>query len=89
MPRQLRYFAQPFTAGRPGPLYPFLCAVDAEAGGQILARSMDGVLVYQQWVDTDADLVGDPEVLAVSGDIPRAALAIDPEGRDPWLDDAA
>lgn len=89
MPRQLRYIAQPFTNGRPGTQYSFLCALDAEAGGDILARSSDGVLVFQQWVDPEAGAYDDPEVLAVRGAVPSAALAIDGDGREPWLDDAA
>jgi len=89
MPRRLHYFAQPFTSGRPGEPYPFLCAMDAEEGGAILARSADGVLVYQQWRDDTASLADDPEVLQIIGDVPADALMIDPEGRDPWLDDAA
>jgi hypothetical protein len=89
--QRLHYFAQPFWRGRrePGPRYPFLCAVEAEEGGAILAKSADGVLVYQQWVDPEAEIFSDIEVLAIMGDVPRAALMIDPDGRDPWLDDAA
>lgn len=88
MPR-LSYIAQPFWNGRPGDLYPFVCAVDAEEGGAILARSADGVLVYQQWVDDEADAAGEPEILRVIGEVPTGAVSIDPDGRDPWLDDAA
>lgn len=91
MSRQLRYFAQPFWTARrePAERYEFLCALDAEEGGAILQTSADGVLVYQQWIDAEADIHGDPEVLAVLGDVPTAALMLDPEGRDPWLDDVA
>jgi hypothetical protein len=89
MPRQLRYIAQPFRDGRPSAPYRFLCAVDAEAGGEILARSTDGVLVFQQWTDAEAAIFEEPEILAVFGEVPSAALMIDGDGRDPWLDDAA
>jgi len=89
MARLLRYLAQPYWSGRPGEPYPFLCAVDAEEGGAILMRQAEGVVVYQQWVDPDADLADDPEVLRVMGDVPAGGLAIDPDGRDPWLDDVA
>lgn len=89
MSRQLRYIAQPFTGGRPGTAYPFLSALDAEAGGKILSGSMEGVLVFQQWADLEAGIYEDPEVLAVWGRVPSAALAIDGDGREPWLDDAA
>lgn len=89
MPRRLHYFAQPFWNGRPGGLLPFLCAMDAEEGGAILARSADGVLVYQQWRDDEEALADDPEVLQIIGDVPAGALMIDPDGRDPWLDDVA
>lgn len=89
MSRQLRYIAQPYWNGRPGELYPFCCAVDAEEGGEILARSASGVLVFQQWIDAEIGIFDEPDVLAVHGDVPRHALAIDPDGRDPWLDDAA
>ncbi|CAN7172419.1 hypothetical protein [Brevundimonas sp. LjRoot202] len=91
MPRRLHYFAQPFWNDRsvPAERYEFLCAVDAEEGGLILAKSADGVLVYQQWIDAAAEIFADPEVLAVHGKVPRGALAIDPDGREPWLDDAA
>lgn len=91
MPRRLHYYAQPFWAHRREPTqrYEFVCAVDAEEGGEILARSADGVLVYQQWSDTELDLFGEVEVLAGHGNVPRAAFQIDPDGRDPWLDDIA
>lgn len=91
MPRRLHYFAQPFWNDRrvPAERFEFLCAVEAEEGGQILARSADGVLVYQQWIDTEAEIFGDPEVLEVHGSVPQSAFAVDPEGREPWLDDVA
>lgn len=89
MGRQLRYIAQPYWNGRPGHPYPFCCAVDAEEGGEILARSASGVLVFQQWVDLVAYIFEEPEILAVHGNVPRHVLAIDPDGRDPWLDDVA
>lgn len=91
MPRRLHYYAQPFWDHRrePAQRYEFVCAVDAEEGGEILARSADGVLVYQQWADVEIELFGDIEVLAKHGSIPRAAIGIDPDGRDPWLDDTA
>lgn len=92
MPRRLHYFAQPFWNDRaePAERYEFTCAVDAEEGGRLLmAGSADGVLVYQQWADAEAEIFGDPETLAKLGDVPRAAWLIDGDGRDPWLDDVA
>ena len=89
MPRRLRYIAQPFWAGRPGEPYGFHTAVNAEEGGRILAGQADGVLVYQQWVDDDAEIEGDPEVLAVLGDVPPAARLIDAPAQEPWEADAA
>jgi len=92
VPRRLHYFAQPFWNDRaePAERYEFTCAVDAEEGGRVLmAGSADGVLVYQQWADAEAEIFGDPEPLARLGDVPRAAWLIDGDGRDPWLDDVA
>jgi hypothetical protein len=87
MSRRLRYFAQPFWAGRRelAARYEFPCAMDAEEGGDILARSADGVLVYQQYVDEDAQIFDEPEVLQKLGQVPLAALTIDGEGVEPWL----
>jgi len=89
MARTLQYFAQPFwTEGSTAPRYPFTCALDAEEGGRLLsAGGADGVLVYQQWGDAGLDIYDEPELLSVIGEVPSAALAIDPDGRDPWLDD--
>jgi len=91
MPRRLHYYAQPFWDLReePAQRYEFVCAVDAEEGGEILARSADGVLVYQQWADVELDLYADIEILAQHGSVPSAATGIDPDGREPWLDDTA
>ena len=92
MSRRLHYFAQPFWNGRsePATRYEFTCAVDAEEGGRLLmAGAADGVIVYQQWMDVEGDIFGEPEELARHGDVPRAAWQMDPDGRDPWLDDAA
>ncbi len=89
MPRRLRYIAQPFWEGRPRQPYPFVCAVDAEEGGRLLMTQADGVLVYQQWVDDDAETAEDPEVLAILGEVPGAALLIDPPAPEPWEADAA
>lgn len=88
MPRRLHYFAQPFFAGRrdAAQRFEFVCAVDAEEGGAILAKSADGVLVYQQWVDAEADVFEDPETLAVIGEVPAVARAIDPDGPEPWAE---
>ncbi|GEM_PF-531170 len=91
MSRRLHYYAQPFWDRRrePAQRYEFVCAVDAEERGEILARSADGVLVYQQWADPELELFGEVEVLAQHGSVPLAATGIDPDGRDPWLDDIA
>lgn len=91
MPRRLHYFAQPFWIARPGSAqrYEFTCAVDAEEGGRLLMRQADGVLVYQQWVDCIAEIIEDPEVLAVLGEVPNAALVFDQPDQEPWELDAA
>lgn len=91
MTGRLRYFAQPFWSDRLATAepYEFTCALDAEDGGRILFTEADGVLVYQQWIDAETALFDDPEVLLILGAVPRAAIAIDSDGRDPWLDDAA
>ena len=89
MPRRLRYIAQPYWEGRPGEPFGFLCAMDAEEGGRLLMSQADGVLVYQQWVDDDAETVEDPEMLVILGDVPGAALLIDPPSPEPWEADAA
>lgn len=91
MARRLHYFAQPFWNERrqPAARYEFRCALEAEDGGRILFRSADGVLVYQQWADVEVPVYEDPDILAVLGEVPSAALAIDADGRDPWLDDVA
>lgn len=89
MLRRLRYIAQPFWAGRPGEPYGFHTAVNAEEGGRILASQADGVLVYQQWVDDDAETLSDPDILAVLGDVPKGALYIDDYGVDCQVSDAA
>lgn len=91
MPRRLHYFAQAFWDGHPQrcPVYEFPCALDAEEGGRILMTQADGALVYQQWMDEDAGLRDEPEVLLVLGEVPSEAVTIDGDGRDPWLDDVA
>lgn len=91
MARRLLYLAYGYWADRPAASapYEFLCAVDAEEGGLILSKSADGVLVVQQWADVEAQIFDEPEILAEYGSVPRAAKAIDADGREPWLDDAA
>lgn len=91
MGRQLQYFAQPFWVGpKAGSRYQFLCAVDAEEGARLLvAGGADGAHAWQQWVDVEADIYGDPETLAVIGDVPTDALSIDGPAPDPWLSDVA
>lgn len=89
MPRRLRYIAQPFWDGRPGEPYGFLSAIDAEDGGRLLITQADGVLVFQQWVDDDSETEGEPEVLAVLGQVPAGAMMIDHPAADPWEADAA
>lgn len=72
MGRRLHYFAQPFWKGRRGAAqrYEFRTATDAEEGGAILARSADGVLVYRQWIDAEAEVFDDAELLVALGHIP-------------------
>jgi len=89
MTRRLRYIAQPFWEGRPGEAYGFLCATDAEEGGRILMVQADGVLVFQQCIDDDAETESEPEVLLILGEVPAAAMLIDPPAPDPWEADAA
>lgn len=91
MPRRLHYFAQPFWTARrePAQRYEFTCAVDAEDGGEILATAADGVLVYQQWIDVGAEIYGDPDILAIHGDVPSGALKIDADPPPPWAADVA
>lgn len=91
MGRRMRYVAQAFRGPGliPGDPLPFLCAMDAEEGGEILSREAEGVLVYQQLVDPDGPVFDDPEVLRVWGRVPAAALGPDGAAVDPWLDDAA
>jgi len=86
MTRKLHYFAQPFWAARQDPAqrYEFTCAVDAEDGGEILATAADGVLVYQQWIDTESGAHDDPEILAVHGTVPSGAVCIDGDPPPPW-----
>ena len=63
--------------------------MDAEEGGAILARQAVGVVVFQQWIDLEALIYEEPEIIAQFGDVPRAATAIDGDAPDPWLDDVA
>lgn len=85
MADQLRYLAQAFWGAdlRPGDVMPFVCAVDAEEGARILARSARGAIAYQQIIDPDGPIYGEPEVLGVWGDVPAAARSID---GDSWAD---
>lgn len=86
MSRRRHYIAQPFWTreGRivPGELHEFVCAIDAEEGGQILARTAAGVLVYQQVIDGEAQLYDEPEVLRIFGEVPKGARSIDPDEWD-------
>ena len=90
MARRLHYLAVGFWLS---PLrserFEFLCALDAEEGGAILARTAAGVLVFQQWIDLEAQIYDEPEILAEHGQVPSGARSIDADGRDPWLDDCA
>lgn len=91
MAREMRYVAQAFWGDRlvPGEPLPFVCALDAEEGGAILAREAKGVVAYQQMVDPEGPLLEDPEILRIWGDVPAAALGPDGSACDPWLDDVA
>lgn len=92
MSRRLHYYAQPYWAARrePAQRYEFMCALDAEEGGRMLiAGRADGVLVYQQCGDADADLWDDPEMLLTLGDVPRSVIMIDEDPPDPWSADVA
>lgn len=79
MAGRLHYLAQPFWGAdlRPGEPLPFMCAVDAEEGGAILAQSARGAIAYQQYIDPEGPIYGDPEILARWGDVPSGALTID------------
>ncbi|MFC7378230.1 hypothetical protein [Brevundimonas sp. GCM10030266] len=67
----------------------FSCAVDAEEGARILAKLAPGVIAFQQWGDPEVDVWDDPDPLVIAGEVPSRLQQIDPDGRDPWLDDAA
>lgn len=85
MPSQLRYIAQAFWGSdlRPGEPLGFICAVDAEEGAQILARSARGAIAFQQEYDPEGPLYGEPEILGRWGSVPVGAVAID---GDVWSD---
>ncbi len=90
MARSMQYLAQPYWRRDgglvPGEPLPFLCAVDAEEGGALLAKSAAGVVAYQQVIDRDASIFEEPEILATWGDLPASAVCIDGDG---WDDEAA
>lgn len=68
---RLHYFARPIHRrdGRleGGEALHFLGALDAEEGGRLLSRMVDGVVVYQQMADPENDIWEEPEILAVHG----------------------
>ena len=72
MGARLHYFAKPLFQERgrwiAGPPLPFVCALDAEEGGLILAKMADGAVVYQQMADPDFDIWEEPELLAIYGE---------------------
>ncbi|MCZ4109558.1 hypothetical protein O3U67_15820 [Brevundimonas diminuta] len=78
MTKRLFYFAIPISRhqGRllGGEPLRFLSALDAEEGGELLARMSEGVVVYQQLGDPENDVWDDPELLAVYGDITEAQV---------------
>ena len=87
----LRYFAQPFWRGRQeaAQIYEFCCAVDAEEGASLLVKGgADGAVA---WIQAASEEEGgasrEPEDLIKVGDV--TPVLIDPDGRDPWLDDTA
>lgn len=86
--RRLHYFAKEIWPGHQVQ-HTFTCAVDAEEGARILAKLAPGAVAYQQWGDLEADIWEDPDPLVITGDVPEFFFAIDPSGRDPWLDDVA
>lgn len=91
MATELRYVAQAFWGDglRPSEPLPFLCAVDAEEGAAILAKTAAGVIAYQQPFNPEGPIYGEPEILVVWGRVPAAAVSIDGAASDPWLDDVA
>lgn len=82
----MRYAAQAFWGPglKPGEPMPFVCAVDAEDGAQILARSAAGAIAFQQLVDPEGPIFDEPEVLGVWGRVPAGAISIDDDGQEPW-----
>ena len=89
--RELRYVAQAFWGEelRPSEPLPFVCAVDAEEGAAILARTAQGVIAFQQVFDPEGEIYGEPDILGVWGRVPAAAVSMDGAALDPWLDDVA
>lgn len=76
MTERLRYFALTVSTGQTPTVrrHEFHCAVDAENGGTDLATTAAGVLVYQQHMDEEAGIYGDPDPLLVIGALPDALL---------------
>lgn len=81
MAARLHYFAKPlfrdggrWIAGSP---MPFLCATDAEAGGQMLARLADGAVVYQQMGQPEFDVWEEPELLALFGEVTEEQVSLE------------
>ena len=81
MSRRLRYFAQAIAAdGSAKSPHEFVCALDAEDGGAILARGGNPVVVYQQWLDEASGSHEDPEILLTFGLTRPVAVS----GVAPW-----
>jgi hypothetical protein len=81
MPARLHYFAKPLfrEGGRwiAGSALPFLCATDAEAGGEMLAKLADGAVVYQQMGEPEFDVWDEPELLCLFGDVTESQVMPD------------
>lgn len=89
MARKTIYCAQAFWPRRGrlkgGEVHQFLNRDRAVEGGRALATGAPGVAVFAVDGYPDIDLWEEPKLLETFGEVP----SIDPDGRDPWLDDTA
>lgn len=55
----------------PGALQQFTCATEAEAAGERLSAVSAGVIVYSVEGAANGEILGDPELFAAIGEVPR------------------